>query len=137
MARALEHAARLHTAYAFADQFIRPGAIAAGRLVGAVKHEQDLVLRRLAEERLVQIDHFFRFVIEKIELGAGDTEAAQHPEELLARFGRAELIRVLPEPHRHSLLTRIVDDVAALLHRPLPPDAFDDVMFESELTGHA
>ena len=31
----------------------------------------------------------------------------------------------------------LVDDLAALLHRPLPPDAFDNVMLEAELTGHA
>ena len=63
------------------------------------------MLRRLAEQRLVEVDHLFRFVIEEVELGADHAEVAQHREELLPRLGCPQLVGVLPEPHADALLS--------------------------------
>ena len=95
------------------------------------------MLGRLAQQRLVEIDDLLGFVIEEVELGAGDAQVAQHLEELLPSLGRAQLVGVPPEPHADALLARVADDVAPLVHRPLAPDAFDDVMLEAELAGQA
>ena len=76
-------------------------------------------------------------MIEEVELRPSDAKVAEHLEELLAGLGRAELVGVPPEPHADALLARVIDDVAPFLHRPLPPDALDDVMLEAELAGQA
>jgi hypothetical protein len=70
-------AAVFEAAHRFARQLVGPGARFARRLVGAVKLDHDSVLRRAAQQGLVQIDDLFRLVIEKIDLGAGNSDPAE------------------------------------------------------------
>ncbi len=89
MARAFLVAAGFHAADRLPHHVVGPGALAAGRLVGAVENELDAVLRGLQQQRFVQVDKLLGFMIEEVDLGAGDAEVVQHLEELLARLGGA------------------------------------------------
>ena len=76
-------------------------------------------------------------MIEEVDFGAGYAEVVQHFEKFFARFRSAEILAVLPEPHANSLLPGIIDHFFSLLGRPFAPEAFDDVVFESQLACHA
>ena len=95
------------------------------------------MFRCLAKKCFVEIDDLFRLMIEEIQLGARNSELAEHLEELLTRFRRPQLVGMLPEPYGYALLSRVLDHLPAFLGGPLPPDAFDDVMFEAEFARHA
>ena len=59
---------------ALARQLVRPRARFAGWLVRAMKAHHDVARGRLAQNRLVAIDHLLRLVIEEIDFRADDAE---------------------------------------------------------------
>ena len=64
-----------------ARQLVRPSAGFASWLVGAVEIAQQMELRRVVQDGLIEIDDLFRFVIEEVDLHAGDAEIVQPLKE--------------------------------------------------------
>src|SRR6266849_9425815 len=93
------------------------------------------MLGRAAQERLIYVDDFFRFVIEEIDLRAHYTQTFKQREEFFASLRRAQAATVLPKPEFDILLVRVIDQVADLRFSPTLPDSFDHVVFKAELTG--
>src|SRR5687768_3293500 len=133
--RALGEAPVLHPFYRFARHLIRECARFTGRLVRAVELEHDLVLGCRPEKRPVLIDDLFRFVIEEVDLRAYNADAVQTLEELRAGVIRFEIPAVLPKPDADIELFRIIGKLTHLVFGPSAPEAFHDVVFETQLTG--
>src|SRR4029453_12086271 len=102
-------AAMLEPVDAFPRQLVRPRAVEARRLVGAVEVEHDVVRRRLAQDCVVEIDHFLRLVIEEIDLRAGDAVLLTELEELAPRLRRLQIAAVLPQPDADVTGGRVLD----------------------------
>src|SRR6185295_19880553 len=87
----------LHAAHSLAQQFVGPRARLAGRLVRAVKVDQDLIPGGFLEQGRIEIDDLLVFVIEKINLGPDDAEVVQFLEKILTCFRGAKLLGMSPE----------------------------------------
>src|SRR5262249_27255377 len=107
----------------------------ARRFVGAVKIDDQPALRRLTEQRLIQVNDLFRFVIEEVNLRAGHPDALAEVEELFARFRRPQVAAVLPEEQSDFLLSREINRSAHLRLAPTRPEALDDLVLKSQLPG--
>src|SRR3954452_12625609 len=97
-----------------ARQLVRPGARFAGWLVGAVEINQQMELRRVAQDGLIEIDDLLRFVIEKIDLHAGDTEIVQPLKDRASNFAILNVAAVDPQQQADLAGVRIGDEVAKL-----------------------
>src|SRR5206468_11716934 len=135
VSRPLGHAAMLEPLHRFARQLVRPRPRLARRLVRAVEVHHDAMPGRFAQDRLIAIDHLLAFVIEEVDLRAGDAEIAAFVEEGALFRRRGERPAVLPQPDADVALPRARDQLAQLRVGPALPDALDDVVFEPELAG--
>src|SRR6185436_823176 len=95
------------------------------------------MLRRAAQDRLVQIHDFLRFVIEKIDLGADHSHAVEQRKEILSLLGRSKVTTVLPKPELDVLLIRVINQLTHLRFGPALPNSFDDVVLKAKLTGES
>src|SRR5882724_2172558 len=133
------HRARLRvaifqTANCFARHFIWPGARFAGGLIGAVKLEHQFVLGCFPQQRLIEIDYFFRLVIEKVDLRAYYPKVIAKLKEVAAIVGRSECAAVFPDPDAYFLLRGVVGKFPHLRFGPLLPETFHEVVFKSQLS---
>src|SRR6266511_960088 len=133
VARPLRRSAVLEAVHAFARQFVRPRARLSRRLVRAVEVHHDLPRRRLAQDGVIAIDHLLRFVIEEIDLRAGDAERLTLVEERALVVNGCQRAAVLPQPDADMPRLRVVHERAHLLVGPALPEPFDDVILETEL----
>src|SRR5262249_36855245 len=97
---------------------------------------KNVIFRSFQKQRLIQIDQLLSFVIEKVDLGACDSEVVQHLEKFLAILRRAKVLAMLPEPDADALLSRIIHHFFSFLRCPLAPKSLDHVVLKSELCGH-
>ena len=129
-------AAVLEAVDPFARQLVRPRAVHAGRLVGAVEVEHQAVLRRFAQDRVVEVDDLLRLVIEEVDLRADHAVAPGTVRRTPCAPPGVCMSRLCFHSQIPTFRSRrVVDELLQLLRRPLPPHAFDDVMLEAELRG--
>src|SRR6266516_5419840 len=98
------HAAVFKAANSFAGHLVRPGARFSCRLVGAVKLQNDLVLGGVLQERLIEIDYLFGFMIEEIDLRADNANVIAQGEKLSPVVRSSEGAAMFPKPYPHFLL---------------------------------
>src|SRR3954470_4289061 len=118
-----------------ARQLVWPGAGLASWLVGAVKIHQQMELRRVAQDGLIEIDDLLRFVIEEVDLHAGDAEIVQPLKERASNFAILNIAAVDPQQQADLAGVRIGDQVAQLIVGPPAPEPLDDLVLETKLPG--
>src|SRR4030095_1173766 len=109
----------------------------AGWLVRAVKVDHDVPRRRLAQDRLVAIDHRLRLVVEEINLRADNAKRLALVEERALLFNRGQRPAVLPQPDPDMPCPGVGHEVAHLPVGPPLPQTLDHVVFEAELLAEA
>jgi hypothetical protein len=77
----------LHPADAFDSNNVRIGSLQARRLIGAMKIDQQLVLRGRFGHHLVEIDHLLVLVVEEVYLDPRDAHPVAQIEPFLHRGG--------------------------------------------------
>ena len=114
---------------------IGPGSRLAGRLVGSMKVDDQVMLGGVFEQSLIEIDNFLGLVIEEIDLYPGDTGAATAIEEFLAGLRRMQAAAVVPDDDADTALAELIDQLAQVARRASVPETFDDVVLEAQVAG--
>src|SRR4051812_22688941 len=109
MTRPRADATPFEPANPFAGKLVGPGAPFSSGLVGTVEIYHEMMLGRLFHKRLVEVDDFFRFVIEKVDFDAQDPGLLTQVEEFFTSFGGMQGAAVLPKPNSDVPSARIVD----------------------------
>src|SRR5262249_40350095 len=86
------------------------------------------------EQCLIEVYNLFRFVIEKVYLRADNANFIEQGEKQLPRFWCSEIAAVLPEPYTNFILSGIINQFTHLVFAPFLPEAFNHVIFKSQLT---
>jgi hypothetical protein len=100
-------------------ELVRPGARFAGRFVRAVEVDHDVPFRRLAQDRLIPVDHFLALVIEEVDLGADDAERAAFVEKcpLLLNGGQGAAVFHSQMPMWRCAASSMKSRICSSVHR--------------------
>src|SRR5262245_64194163 len=87
------------------------------------------------EQGFVLVHTFLRFLIDEVNLRAGDTEPMQAREKFRLLLRRLQTSAMAPEQRAHAAAFRVLDKITDLLVGPAISETFENVVLRAELTA--